>query len=194
MLLLNFYIMKPGEKIKLQREDKKFNLSEVAQRAQLDQEHLEKIESGEVTPSLGILIKLARVLGVRPGTFLDDEEEKGVVVTRKENSESPDHMNASGSEARENLDFTSLARQKSNRSMDPFLIEVHPGDTKEPKFSTHEGEEFIYVLEGRVEVVYGKEIHILKAGDSIYYDSIVDHSVNAVEERALVLAVVYLPV
>jgi transcriptional regulator with XRE-family HTH domain len=186
--------MKPGEKIKLQREDKKFDLSEVAQRTQLNQVQLEKIESGEVTPSLGVLIKLARVLGVRPGTFLDDEEEQGVVVTRRDNSESPDHMNASGSEARENLDFTSLARQKRDRNMDPFLIEVHPGDTNEPKFSAHEGEEFIFVLEGRVEVVYGKETHMLNEGDSIYYDSIVDHSVNAIGERALVLAVVYLPV
>ncbi|MFW6352711.1 MAG: helix-turn-helix domain-containing protein, partial [Bacteroidota bacterium] len=53
--------MKPGEKIRLQREDKKLDLKEIAQRTQLDENQLARIEAGEVAPSLGTLIKLARV-------------------------------------------------------------------------------------------------------------------------------------
>jgi len=187
--------MKPGEKIKLQREDKKLDLKEVAQRTQLDEGQLIKIESGEVAPALGTLIKLARVFGVRLGTFLDDQEKRGAVVTRKDEIDSIGNMNASGSQSRQNLAFSSLARQKADRHMEPFLIEVLPDETGEHKFSAHEGEEFIYVLEGTVEIAYGQELHVLDTGDSIYYDSIVEHRVKAVNgQKALVLAVVYLPV
>ncbi|MGQ1889879.1 cupin domain-containing protein [Thermophagus sp. OGC60D27] len=188
--------MKPGEKIKLEREFKKLGLSEVAENAQLDEKQLMAIENGEVEPSLGILIKLARVLGVRPGTFLDDQHEKGVVVTKKGDTKSLSNMNASGMKEVKNLAFLSLARQKSDRNMDPFLIEVLPEHMNpEQPFSAHEGEEFIFVLEGCIEVIYGKETYRLEAGDSIYYDSIIDHRVSSLNnEKALVLAVVYLPV
>jgi len=187
--------MKPGEKIKLQREEKKLSLAEVAQRTLVSEEQLQKIESDESAPSLGILIKLARVYGVRLGTFLDDQEEKGAVVCRKEDNLPSGKVNVSGSQVKENLAFASLARQKSDRHMDPFLIEVVAGEDIVPKYSAHEGEEFIYVLDGSVKVAYGKETYELNAGDSIYYDSIVDHNIKVTKgEKALVLAVVYLPV
>lgn len=186
--------MQPGEKIKLQREEKKMEPAEVAQRAGIDEERLARIESGELAPALGTLIKLARVFGVRPGTFLDDKEDKGVVVTRQGENAPSDALNVPGSQPRENLSFSSLARQKSDRHMDPFLVEVMPeGDEQQP-FSSHEGEELIYVLEGQIEVRYGRETHVLSQGDSIYYDSIVNHKViSADDHKALVLAVVYLP-
>ncbi|SFE35293.1 helix-turn-helix domain-containing protein [Thermophagus xiamenensis] len=188
--------MKPGEKIKLQRDIKELTLSEVAQNAQIEEKLLVDIEKGEVDPPLGILIKLAKVLGVRPGTFLDDQQEKGVVVTKKGEEKSLSKMNASGNHEVENLAYLSLARQKSNRNMDPFLIEVLPDhESSRQTFSAHEGEEFIYVLKGSIEVIYGKEVYHLETGDSIYYDSIIDHRVKSLNnDKALVLAVVYLPV
>jgi quercetin dioxygenase-like cupin family protein len=70
---------------------------------------------------------------------------------------------------------------------------VRPGVAR--TLSTHEGEEFIHVLDGAVEVEYGKETHALAAGDSIYYDSIVPHQVRAAAgEPARILAVVFAPV
>jgi quercetin dioxygenase-like cupin family protein len=75
--------------------------------------------------------------------------------------------------------------------MEPFLVTVHPGAGAP---STHEGEELLYVLDGRIEVAYGKELHTLGPGDSIYYDSIVPHRVSAAgASDARILAVVYAP-
>ena len=78
--------------------------------------------------------------------------------------------------------------------MEPFLIDIEPGQT-DFALSSHEGEEFIYVLEGAIEVIYGKEKYYLGEGDSIYYDSIVAHHVHAQNEvnRARILGVVYTP-
>ncbi len=186
--------METGKKIRLQREDKELSLIELADRAQVDQVQLSEIENGTINPSLGILIKLARVLGVRLGTFLDDQEEKGPVVTRRDENKPSFNLSASGTGLRENLSFLSLAREKSNRHMDPFLVEIAPESPIEGRFSSHEGEEFLFVLNGSIEVNYGQENHLLNTGDSIYYDSIVGHRIEALnKEKALILAVVYLP-
>ena len=75
-----------------------------------------------------------------------------------------------------------------------LTINMLPSSENEIKLSTHEGEEFIYVLEGEVEIKYGKETYQLKAGDSIYYESIVAHHVHSFgSEKAKILAIVYTP-
>jgi quercetin dioxygenase-like cupin family protein len=78
--------------------------------------------------------------------------------------------------------------------MDPFLIDVFPSSEQEIKMSVHEGEEFIYVLEGEMELKYGKDTYILKTGDSIYYESIVAHHLHSHNcDKAKILAVIYTP-
>lgn len=187
--------METGEKIRLQRIEKDMATKELADRTKIDIEQLLKIESGEIAASLGTLIKVSRVLGVRLGTFLDDREEDGAVLTRKGDNIPSVHFAASGLGKHEHLAFTSLAREKSNRHMDPFLVEILPEAPVEGLFSSHEGEEFVFVLSGTIEVSYGQEKHLLNKGDSIYYDSIVGHRIQAVDgQKALILAVVYLPV
>ena len=47
--------------------------------------------------------------------------------------------------------------EKQDRHMEPFLIDVYPIETKEYKLSSHEGEEFIFVMDGEIEILYGKE-------------------------------------
>ena len=78
--------------------------------------------------------------------------------------------------------------------MEPFVIDVQPSEEKDFKLSAHEGEEFIYVMSGEVEIAYGKETYSLQEGDSIFYDSIVKHHVHgAPGKSAKILAVVYIP-
>jgi quercetin dioxygenase-like cupin family protein len=75
--------------------------------------------------------------------------------------------------------------------MEPFLVSLDPSETEEER-STHDGQEFIYVLEGSMEVRLGEEIHVLKPGDSIYYDSTVPHLVKCHgDKRTNILAVLY---
>ena len=61
-------------------------------------------------------------------------------------------------------------------------------------FSSHEGEEFIVVISGEVELVYGSVRHVLKPGDSAYYNSVVRHLVKAANgQAATIYAVVFMP-
>ena len=78
--------------------------------------------------------------------------------------------------------------------MEPFIIDIHASDEQGYKLSAHEGEEFIFVMSGEVEIEYGKEKYVLKEGDSIFYDSIVEHHVHGAKGKsAKILAVVYIP-
>lgn len=183
-----------GFKIKGIRESKNISVEEIAERTGLSVEQINSIESDQYLPSLGPLIKVARALGVRLGTFLDDNDNLGPVVCRAEERSSSISFSNGASDARKHMEYHSLAKQKAGRSMEPFVIDIQPSEERKFKLSAHEGEEFIYVLEGSVEIDYGKQQYTLNAGDSIFYDSIVQHHVHgAPGQAAKILAVVYIP-
>ena len=186
---------KLGKKIKEFREFRKITRDDLALKANLDINQLEKIEEKEVMPSLGHLIKISRALGVRIGTFLDDQDQIGPVIVRAGEEKSSISFSTKDETSREHLNFFSLAQDKAGRHMEPFIVEIEPSKESDYKLSTHEGEEFIYVLEGSVEINYGKDTFQINKGDTIYLDSVVAHNVHAAGyQPAKILAVVYTPV
>jgi transcriptional regulator with XRE-family HTH domain len=183
-----------GEKIKQIREMKKVSIEELAVRSGMELAMIQKIEQEKNIPSLAPLVKIARALGVRLGTFLDDTDNYGPVVVRSGEYQKGARFTSQSSEAREHLNFFSLAFDKAGRNMEPFIVDIEPGQQSDYMLSSHEGEEFIYVLEGEIEINYGKEVYRLAKGDSIYLDSIVLHNVHAGNNHsAKILAVVYAP-
>ena len=200
-MLLNQYFFNIPElmntvtdKIKTLCADKNISVEELAEGAGLTVEQIQLIYNSRLIPSLSSLIKIARALGVRLGTFLDDSENFGPVVNRSADKLQAATFSSQLSTANTHMDFFSLASRKAGRHMEPFLIDIKPTAEGEKVFSSHEGEEFLFVLSGSVLVKYGKEQFILEEGDSIYYDSIVDHLVtNSNDQPAQILGIVYSP-
>ena len=185
-----------GAKIKGLRETKNLSIDVIAERSGLTVEQIESIENDVNLPSLGPLIKIARALGVRLGTFMDDNDALGPIVCRAEDREKDSSISFSNgaTDARKHMEYHPLAQQKAGRHMEPFVIDINPEESPEFQLSAHEGEEFIYVMQGEGEIVYGKETYTLKEGDTIYYDSIVKHHLHgAPGKSAKILAVVYIP-
>ena len=183
-----------GEKIKSLRESKNITREELAERSSLSTEQIISIEEDVNLPSLAPLIKIARVLGVRLGTFLDDNADLGPCITRKTDKIESISFSNNAVESRKHMDYLSLSKSKAGRHMEPFIIDIAPVAELNFTTSSHEGEEFIHVLEGTIEINYGKDVYTLSAGDSIYYDSIVAHHVHALQGTAAkILAVVYTP-
>ena len=179
-------------KVKSIRERQNMSIEELAEKSDVKLEVLQAMENGEIIPSLTPLTKMAKALGVRVGTFLDDTPQLGPVVVRggKPNnvlyfSGREDVTNAS------NLEFHSLGAGKIDRNIDPYIIDITYEE--DYKLSSHEGEEFIYVLEGEIEVEYGKDKFTVAAGDSIFYDSVVPHHLHSSRDKAKILAVLYTP-
>ena len=163
-----------GEKIKSLRTNQEISIQELAERAGLTVEQVSRIEENIDIPSLAPLIKIARALGVRLGTFLDDQtSEAGPVICRKGEADDTIGFSNNATHARQHMHYHSLSKSKVDRHM----------------------EQFIMVLKGELEISYGKNNYRLKEGDTIYYDSIVPHHVHTAEgQAAQILAVVYTPV
>jgi transcriptional regulator with XRE-family HTH domain len=184
-----------GKRIQSLRESKSISVEDMAERTGLDKEQITRIEENKDFPSLAPLIKIARVLGVRLGTFLDDEDGLGPVVSRKKQYRETVSFSTNQTLSHTHMDYYSLASDKSGRHIEPFIIQVAPREENGNfLLSSHEGEEFIYCLEGLLEITYGNDTYILEEGDSIFYDSIVAHHVHATDSQgAKILAVVYTP-
>ena len=182
-----------GPRIRQLREQRNLTPEALARQSGCSPEMIAALESGDLVPSLTPLLRLARGIGVRLGTLLDDQSQDGPAVVRKGDQGTAIHFSGNDpARKRSTLDFHPLAPHKAARNMEPFLIDVHPA-TGDVPLNDHEGEEFIYVLSGRVEIRYGKDAYQLDAGDSIYYESAVPHHVHALDGDARILAVVYAP-
>ena len=196
----------PGERIAELRSTYSISRETLAERSGIPVELIAKIEDEGHIPDLAPLIKIARALGVRLGTLLDDHEELGPVITRAgAASASVRFMTGIPEEGRglpeektalkdhQGLSFKALAADKNGRHMEPFIVDIEPSAVQEK--SAHEGEEFIHVLQGNLSLEYGTVKETLKAGDSVYYDSIVPHRVLSADSQLVkILAVIYTPV
>lgn len=182
-----------GSKIKQLRIAAEISISDLAEAAGLQESQIELIESGDASPSIATLIKFARRLGVRVGTLLDGTESNSPVITDLKSLTRT--VNTSNPVAGGHLDFFSLAGAKNDRNMEPFYINIGYTANDRKNYSSHEGEEFIFVLEGTVELYYGTDKHTLGFGESAYYDSIVPHLVTVPEDgaEAKLLAITYTP-
>ncbi|MCQ2752350.1 MAG: XRE family transcriptional regulator [Coriobacteriales bacterium] len=182
-----------GEKITALRKAHDLTQEQLAQKCGCPVSEIIELEKSDRVATLAPLIMITRAIGVRLGTLLDDDDDLGPCFTMASEICTAENKRTLGtiSDAGK-LNFFSLAASKSARHIDPFIITMDPTENNEHELRSHEGEEFLYALEGPVEVQYGKEIYVLQPGDSIYYDSIVPHEVRCHEgQKAKFLACLY---
>jgi len=183
-------ILKVGESVKAIRKKKGLSLKDLSQRTGVDAGLLTEIEKGEVSPPLGTIIKVAKALDTKMGYFISGGEDLPYTIMRKDDRKLVSRFDT-GKSDRYGYEFSSLAPYKKNRHMEPFIVKLEPSDIEEER-SSHDGQEFIYVLEGTMEVRLEGEVHLLDAGDAIYYDSTVPHLVKCHGKHTTkILAVLY---
>jgi len=183
--------LKVGEKIKTLREKKKLSLPELAERSGFSSAVLSQIENHMISPPLGTIIKIAKALEVEPGYFFKEKPKSSYVIVRKDERAAISRV-ASKEGVSYGYSYESLGADKKGRKMEPFIVTLEANAEKEVKKSTHDGEEFIFVLEGKMEVTLADHSDILLPGDSIYYDSTIPHRVTAKGDKpAKILAVLY---
>jgi transcriptional regulator with XRE-family HTH domain len=180
-----------GERIKALREEKGLSLKDLADRTGFSTALLSQMENHLLSPSLGTLIKLARAFGVRVGDFLGETEGEPFTIVRKDERRKISRF-ASKEGVKYGYSYESLGFDKKDRKMEPFIVTLEPATVKTSKTSVHEGEEFIFVLEGEMEVILGNHTDVLYPGDSIYYDSTIPHRVQCHQDKITrILAVLY---
>ncbi|HID28711.1 MAG TPA: XRE family transcriptional regulator [Desulfobacterales bacterium] len=180
-----------GRRVHTVRKEKGLSVEDVAQRTGLSAEYLVRIETNEVSPPLGALIRVSKALDMKLGRFISTGDVKPFTVVRKDQRRVVSrYTSAQGDQY--GYTYESLAADKKDRHMEPFMVTLVPSKARK-ELSTHAGQEFIYVLEGATEVILKDYTEVLYPGDSIYYDSTVPHLVRCYgDKEAVILAVLYI--
>jgi len=178
-----------GERVRKIREMKGLSLADVASRTGYTEDFLRRIEENEISPPLGALIKLGKALDMKMGFFISGGETRPYTVVRREERRKIARR-ASSDDRKYGYTYQALAPGKTDRHMEPFLVTLEPAEKEE--LSSHDGQEFIYVLEGQMEAILDRDRILLGPGDAIYYDSSVPHMVRCIGgPSAKILAVLY---
>lgn len=178
-----------GDRVRNAREMRGLTLQDLSSRTGIDMDTLKRVESNEMIPPLGELIKLGKALETKMGYFISPGVDKPMTIVRADQRRPISRHGEKRSE-QYGYFYESLAPEKANRSMEPFLVTLLPTEIKEP--STHDGQEFLFVLDGQMMAQVGDQTELLGPGDSLYYDSSQPHSVGCVGGReAKVLAVIF---
>lgn len=166
-----------GHNIRQVRLGKKASLTEVAKRVGITKGSLSKIETGQTSSPISTLLSIASALGVHLSDFVREETSSArCVLTRKGEGRL---IVRDGS--RFGYSYEGLAVDFPNRLAEPFLFTIQPDD-KVGRFE-HEGQEFIYLLSGRVEITVGEEAFEMKKGDFLYFDPTLPHQTKLLGSR-----------
>lgn len=181
---------KIGGKIKDLREKNLYTLQDLAAKTGIPKSLLADVESDEIMPPVALLLKLARALNVGMAHFFkSDAAAEQISVTRRTERigvrRRPHHR-----EGEVDYVYASLEAKMPGKHMEPLLVEFVPMETAEMVFTSHEGEEFLYLLEGKLEFRTNDRVEILDAGDALYFDSVLNHSFRSLTDKAAKAVVV----
>ncbi len=173
---MNEQIKQIAERLKGLRDSLDLSLEEMGVKCNKSPDDIELYESGDVDIPMSYLFDIAQVFGIETSTFISGEEPrmKAYFLTRKGKGISIERTKA--------YKYQALASGFKNPKAEPFEVTVEPNSS--PIYlNTHIGQEFNYVLEGRLQFRINHKDLILEEGDSIYFDSSNLHGMKALDGK-----------
>ncbi|MFH5182448.1 helix-turn-helix domain-containing protein [Paenibacillus sp. TAB 01] len=173
-----------GRRIRLIRKEQKRTQDEIALACGFTKSLLSKIESGKTMPAVATLMKIANALGVKVADLLDEDSHNDTILNRAEQYKDTSKWIKTSN----GYSFFAFASERRDKVMQPYLFLAEKGEVKKRQFS-HAGEEFIYVISGKMKYKVGGAEYELSAGDSVYFNSLEEHSVTPLTEQVKYLAI-----
>ena len=170
-----------GEKLRGLRLKKSMGLVELGRHTGLSPAMLSKLERGKLFPTLPTLLRIAMVFSVGLDYFFTNERKRRVVaiVRKKDRIRFPERPGSSdNSYWFESLDFAA-----NERRLNAFLAEFQAIKSEKLRLHHHNGVEFLYMMQGQIELTIGSETFVLDSGDAIYFDSGVRHGYRLIGRR-----------
>ncbi len=177
-----------GQRVAGLRKEKGLSLEELASLTGFDISFLSDIENNRIHPQLGTLIKLSKALDAAVGRIISGAGDRPYSVTRKTERKTISRSTSRQGE-KDIYAYKDLAPEVKGRHMEALIVQLEEGPDEER--SVHDGEEFIFVLDGLVLLEIGEEVFELEPGDSAYYLSTTPHLVTSKRGRSTILAVLY---
>ena len=172
-----------GKRLLKLRRDRKMILKNLANETGLTTQYISKIEKGEVTPPVSVLLQLSRALEIDSSILLKEEK-------RSSSKKSKDDYQ----KRTEDYTYETLTPEARHKRLKAFKVFIDPKSDHKGVSYQHTGEEFQYVIKGKIEVMVGENKNILGPGDSIHFNSSIIHKLrNISSEKAELLVVLYTP-
>lgn len=167
-----------GAKIKALRRARKLTLNDVANETGFSTALISQIENDNVSPPIATLSKIARFFDVKIGVFFAESEEecRYEVIRSQERIVIPKVISQAG--ANHGYVYESLSNHRKNKRMEPFILSLND-KTVDTHTYCHEGEEFLFVLEGNCDLLLDDQRIVLNEGDGVYFDSTLNHRLLA---------------
>jgi transcriptional regulator with XRE-family HTH domain len=175
--------LKLGSKVRKLRQNKHYTLRDVAAKTGLSKPFLSQIENDHVVPPVATLLKLARAFNVGLAHFFQDEARSDKIAITRRNERVRVEKRPHQRKGEVNYVYEALETKKTDKHMEPFLVEFPVQETSEMVFMNHEGEEFLHVLSGPLEFRSMDRVEILKTGDSIYFEADLSHSFRCLGDK-----------
>lgn len=173
-----------GKKIAHLRREKGLSILNLANETGLTPEFIGKVEAGKVLPPVAFLIRISKALSVDAGSLLSEEEERVASEKRRR----------SFIKRTQEYSYQVLTPGAENKHLKAFLVTIDPMKEHKMVEYSHEGEEFVYVLKGKIEVLVGENSNILKKEQTIHFNSGIVHRLrNLGKEQAKLIVVIYTP-
>lgn len=175
--------MSIGNNIKKLLSEKEITIENLSKFTGIKIQQLSDYLVEKASPPVSDLLKIATYLDTDIYSLIYGQEFEG----KKAQKTTPDTRVKIS--RKESYSYESLAPKYPGKHIEPFIVEVEK--RVKPEISIHSGEEFHYVLEGKLKITVGDEEFILNEGDSLYFDSSVEHSINSITDKAQILAIIY---
>jgi transcriptional regulator with XRE-family HTH domain len=173
--------LKIGPKIKLLRKERQFTLQDLSDKTGLSKPLISQVENSLVIPPLPTLLKISKALRVPITYFISEEENRATLLKGKELNDAPKRL-VEGRDA-STYTYTSLVEGWTGKKMKPLYVVLSQVAKDKISPLAHHGDEFIYVLEGQMEVTYEDTVFVLEAGDSLYLDARVPHGYRSLSRK-----------
>jgi transcriptional regulator with XRE-family HTH domain len=163
-----------AEKLRSLRQHKSMGLAQLAEHTGLSAAMLSKLENARLVPTLPTLVRIATVFNVGLDYFFTDPRKRHVVAISRKDERIKFPADAKPRDAA--YDFESLNFRATERKLNAFLAHFHDLSPAKIAPHYHAGVEFLYVIDGELEISIGTEIYRLSKGDAIYFDSVQKHA------------------
>ncbi|WP_020675153.1 helix-turn-helix domain-containing protein [Geopsychrobacter electrodiphilus] len=181
-----------GPQIRELRQARRMTLQDLSTETELSKPLLSQIENEQVIPPLATLLRISKALKAPLHTFFEEEDNTQKCLIIRAGDTSPLNRRPKQGGTPQPYRYHSLAYGKKHKHMEPFMVEFDPHQAEQTHAVQHPGEEFLYLLEGQLQLHHADDTYLIEAGDSVYWDSSDPHSLTAVGDKiARAIAVFY---
>jgi electron transfer flavoprotein alpha subunit/transcriptional regulator with XRE-family HTH domain len=163
-----------GAAVRQLREARDWSMAELADKTGQNPDFIQQVETDQMSPPVGFILRMAQAMKVDPGTFLSNKEQTAIRDRRAQ----------AYHQRTQNYSYETLTPDAESSHLRAFMVTIEPYLAHKPVAYKHEGEEFIYVMSGELEFTLGTKVHVLKTGESIHFNSDVPHKLKSLSSEA----------